>query len=63
VAVAVTVLRPVGFMENYLEGALVDPQISSDLSDRFPSLGHDPHRTGAELLVELLPLLWHDYSL
>src|SRR3954471_14689084 len=44
------------------ERALVDPKITSNLRDRPTSLVHQPHRTLAELRVELPTLLWHDYS-
>src|SRR5665647_3956783 len=45
------------------QGALVHPQVTSDLHDRLTGLQDDPDRTGPELLVELPSLLWHGISL
>src|SRR5215207_7789666 len=45
------------------QGALVDPQVPSDLSDRLSGLLDDPDRSLTELPVVLHPLLWHRYSL
>jgi len=44
------------------ERALVDPEVTLDLSDRLLGLLHDPDSPLTELPVELPALLWHDYS-
>src|SRR4051812_15896701 len=41
------------------QGALVDPQVASDLGDRLAGLEHHLHGFGLELRTELPPLLGH----
>lgn len=57
--VAASLVGLPGALNPVAQRALVHPEVACDLCDRLPGLFDDPDSTLTELLVVLLPLLWH----